>query len=156
MKASITPTEKKEELLQNLKKRLEKAENDGEQIKVEVEEREELERIPGVDTYTVEGEEGEGLKGTPVHREAYIKIHSKEDLVEAFLATVSGYSLLVTECSREWELKLLKRFNPSIKEVSEPSEVFQVDEAVNLEDYSQVEFDYSEEEKEMVYDKIVS
>lgn len=155
MKVEVTPASDPEKLVENLRERFEEVKM-GEKIAVETEEPEKLGRIPGIKSYKVRGEEREGLGGQPVDEKAYAKIKTKRDLAEAFLATVSGYDLVVVECSREWDLKLLKRYNPSIREVSEPSDIFEIDKALNLEGFEGLGIEIDDEEVELVYSKVVS
>lgn len=157
MEAQITPTEKPEKLLTNIRPRVKNAElQQGGKIKVEIESPEQLEKVPGIKEYKVDGERLKGLGGSPIDQEAYAKIHSKEDVAKAFLATASGYNLVITGCSRDWDLKMLRKFNPSIKEVSEPDEVFGIDQALNLEDFEDIGIEIEEDEVDIVYRQVVS
>jgi len=155
MKAEIKPTEKIEKLEENLKPRVKSIEKKSGKLHIQASELDFLERVPGIKEYSINGEQWKGMGGSPVDEKAYTRIHSKEDVVKAFLATASGYDLLVVECSREWDLKLLRRFNPSIKEVSEPSEVFKVEKSVNLDGYEKIEFDLKQEDIDPIYRKVV-
>ena len=157
MEAKITPTEKPEKLLENLRPRVKNAElQQGVKIKAEIESPEKLEKVPGIKEYMVDGERFKGLKGSPIDQEAYAKINSREDVAKAFLATASGYNLVITGCSRDWDLKMLRKFNPSIKEVSEPDEVFGIDQALNLEDFEDIGIEIEEDEIDIVYRQVVS
>lgn len=153
MKVKITPTEKIEVLRDNLEKRVDSAEIVDDQIKAEVDDPEVFERVPGIDTYTVEDEEHEGLKGRPVQEQAYARIESKEDLAKALLATINGYNLVVLETDMEWDLRLLKRFNPDIKEVKsgEPVEELDIEKSVNVDGLEDIGVDLDDEEVDTVY-----
>lgn len=156
MRATVTPTEKPEKLLENLRPRVKSAERKGEKINVEVEEKKTLERVPGIKSFETDEGKFEGLGGKPVNQKAYAKINSKRDLAEAFLATVAGYDLVITECSREWDLKMLRLYNPSIKEVSEPSDIFEIEKSLNLEGFEDLGIEISDEDVDAVYRKVVS
>lgn len=155
MKAEIRPTEKISVLKENLRPRVEKIEQKDSKIIVEAQELEFLEKVPGIKEYILDEEERKGLGGSPINEKAYININSKEDVAKAFLATASGYDLVVTNCSREWDLKMLRRFNPSIKEVSKPDKIFGIEKAVNLDGYEDIGIELDEEDVEPVYHKVV-
>lgn len=155
MEAEIKPTEKIDVLVKNLEPRVDSIEKKSGKIHVEASDLEFLEKVPGIKEFELEGEHRKGLGGSPVEEKAYVKLHSQEDVVKAFLATASGYDLLVVECSKEWDLKLLRRYNPSIKEVSEPSEVFQVEKSVNVEGFKEIDFDLEDKDIDAVYRKVV-
>lgn len=155
MKAEIKPTEKKEVLARNLKprvKQLEEREND---IRVEDSDLEFLEKVPGIKEYKLDGEKRKGLGGSPVDEKAYIKIESKRDVAEAFLATASGLDLVVVKNEREWDLKMLRKYNPSIKEVSETNEVLGIDKAVNMEGFEDAGIKLEDEDIDPVYQQVV-
>jgi hypothetical protein len=123
MKVDVEATGDRDQLAENLEKRVESVEKTQKGLSVETTEPEILGRTPGVASYTVEGEEKEGIHGEPVDEQAYIRIESREDVVKAFLATVDGYNLVVLNTEREWDLKRLKRFNPDIKHLKSDSPV---------------------------------
>lgn len=155
MKVEIKPTEKPEKMVENLEKRAETAEIQEDRVVAEVDNPGLIERIPGVEKYWVDGEEIEGLKGRPVQEQVYARIESKEDLVKAFLATVDGYDLRILSSGDEWDLRMLKRYNPDIKELEfdEPKEVLGIEKALfPHEDLEEVEIDVDEEEIQMVYE----
>lgn len=156
MKVEITPTEKPEKLLKNIRPRVKNAELKKTKIQAEIEDEEELEKIPGIKEYVIDGEVSEGLGGKPVDEKAYIKLNSMEDVAKGFLATASGYDLIVVECNREWDLRLLRKYNPSIKEVSEPNEVFEVSKSVNVEGFEDIGIEIEEEDVEMIYKQVVT
>ena len=156
MEARITPTENIEKLLINIRPRVKKAELEGGKINAEIDNPEQLEKIPGIKEYEIEGEYFKGLGGSPIDQEAYAEIHTKEDVAKAFLATASGYNLVITGCSRDWDLKMLRKFNPSIKEVSEPDEVFEIDQALNLDGFEDIGISIEEDEIDIVYRQVVS
>lgn len=156
MEALITPTEKPEKLLENLRPRVKHAELLKNKVRAEIENPEQLEKVPGIKEFEINSEHSKGLGGSPIDQKAYAQIHTKEDVAKAFLATASGYNLVITDCSREWDLKLLRKFNPSIKEVSEPSEIFEIDQALNLEEYKDIGIKIDEDEVDIVYRQVVS
>jgi len=155
MKAELTPTEKIETLKTNLKPRVKTVKKDSGKLIVEAEDLEFLEKVPGIKHYTVnDGSRQKGLGGTPIDEKAYINLETREDIAKAFLATASGYNLVVIENKREWDLKLLKQYNPSIKEVSKTSEIFDITKSVNVEGYEDVEIDIDDEEVDIIYRQI--
>lgn len=156
MKAEITPTEKPEKLLKNIRPRVKNAEMKKSKIIAEIEDEKELEKIPGIKEYSIDGKTKDGLGGSPIDEKAYIKLNSMEDVAKGFLATASGYDLIVVECNRDWDLRLLRKYNPSIKEVSEPDEVFQVTKSVNVEGFEDIGIEIDEEDVEMVYKQVVT
>lgn len=154
MEVEIKPTENIQALKKNLKPRVENIKEENGLLIVETSSTDFLEKIPGIKEYTVKGETHKALGGSPVDEEAYIKIHSKEDVAKAFLATASGYNLVVIDSSREWDLKLLRKYNPSIKEVSEPSDVFGIEKSVNVEGFEKVDIDIDEDEVDAIYHQV--
>lgn len=160
MKAEIKPTEKIDQLRENLEKRVEKAEIKGEKIEVEVENIEKLRRIPGIDSFRVGEEEHEGMKGHPIDEMAYIRLENREDAVRAFLATVQGWNLVALETDRKWDLKQLRKYNPDIKKLksSEPVEELGIEKTVSdIEELEKVEIEMpDEEEKEIIYREMLT
>lgn len=133
MNIQITPTEKPGQVKDNLKKRAEEIEvTESGKVIVEIEKEETVAKTPGIDTYTVEEEEKEGLKGRPVQEKAYAELESKEDAVKALLATINGYNLIVLNSGRDWDLRQLRKYNPSIIELKndEPKEELGVEKAL--------------------------
>lgn len=159
MEIKVKPTEKIQLLKQQLEKRKGKAEIQGEQIIVEAENTEFLEKIPGIEEYTAQGETTEGLKGRPLQEQAYIRIEDKKDAVKAFLATMDGYRLVVLNSEREWDLRKLREYNPGIKQLKtdEPKEVLGIEQAVgDVEGLEEVEIEVSDEEVELVYREMLA
>ena len=159
MEIKVKPTEKIQLLKQQLEKRKGNAEIQGEQIIVEAENTEFLEKIPGIEEYTAEGETTEGLKGRPLQEQAYIRIEDKKDAVKAFLATMDGYRLVVLNSEREWDLRKLREYNPGIKQLKtdEPKEVLGIEKAVgDVEGLEEVEIEVSDEEVELVYREMLA
>jgi hypothetical protein len=114
MKAKIKPTEKPGKLLKYLKPRLQKVEKKQDNtIHAEIQAETYLTKVPGIETFKINGETKEGLGGKPIHKEAFTKIETKKDAVKAFLATVEGYRLYVST-ERDWDLKILRKYNPGI------------------------------------------
>ncbi len=158
MKVKIKPTQDPEQLRENLSTHLNQVQIvDGEiEAAVEDEESEKkiglIDRTPGVESYTVDGETFEGLKGRPVQEKMYARLEDDEAVAEALLATIEGYDLIVLEGGLDWELKLLRRFNPDIKQLSTGrSDVFDVEKSLLDEGPEEkVEYDLSEEEVEML------
>ena len=159
MEIKVNPTEKIQLLKQQLEKRKGNAEIQGEQIMVEAENTEFLEKIPGIEEYTAHGETTECLKGRPLQEQAYIRIEDKKDAVKAFLATMDGYRLVVLNSEREWDLRKLREYNPGIKQLSsdEPKEVLGIEHAVgDVEGLEEVEIEVSDEEVELVYREMLA
>jgi hypothetical protein len=159
MEIKVKPTEKIQLLKQQLEKRKGNAEIQGEQIIVEAENTEFLEKIPGIEEYTAQGETTEGLKGRPLQEQAYIRIEDKKDAVKAFLATMDGYRLVVLNSEREWDLRKLREYNPGIKQLKtdEPKEVLGIEQAVgDVEGLEEVEIEVSDEEVELVYREMLA
>lgn len=150
MKARIKPTEKPLKLVEYLKPRLEKVKNQGrEEIVVETEDTEKLGRIPGIDKYTVKGEEKEGIGGIPIHREAFTTVENRLDAAKAFLATLKGYTLYIST-ERNWDLRMLKKYNSEIvqteRKVAKELGIKSLDE----------NFDLTEEELAAVYTEFLT
>jgi hypothetical protein len=136
VKAAVKPTEKPGELLEYLEPRVEEVERkENDEIEVEIEKPEKLSRIPGIESYRVDGEKKEGLGGKPIHREAFFSIEDREDAARAFLATVDGCTLYVST-EREWDLRVLRKYNSEIvqaeKEVADELNVDELDEDFDL------------------------
>lgn len=153
MKVEVEATEKPGKLAENLRQRGLNVE-EGEKIVVETGDTGILERTPGVESYTVEGERIEGLKGRPVQEQAYARIETREDVAKALLATINGYDLRVLDTERTWDLKLLKRFNPDIKELKfdTPKEELGIEKSVSgLEGTESLDIELEDGEVETVY-----
>lgn len=159
MEIKVKPTEKIQLLKEELENRKGNAEIQGENVVVEAETTEFLEKIPGVEEYTAEGETTEGLKGRPLQEQAYIRIEDREDAVKALLATMDGYDLVVLNSDREWDLRKLREYNPGIKQLKtdEPKEVLGIEKAVGgIEGLEEVDIEVSEEEVELVYREMLT
>ncbi len=157
MKAEVKPVSKPETLKENLEKRVETVETDNSSLVVELEKPELLERTPGVESFTVNGETREGLGGKPVDEEAYIRIDSREDAVKAFLATVKGYDLRVLNSGRDWDLRQLRRYNPDIKHLKfdEPKEVLGIEKSVNVPGMEKISIELPED-SELIYREMLT
>jgi hypothetical protein len=149
MKAEIKPTEEKKELAEYLRPRVESLKVEEESLVAEIDKPEKLSSIPGIESFTVEGEEKEGLGGKPIHREAFYEINSREDAARAFLATVEGYTLYVST-EREWDLRKLREYNSEIVRAGED-----VAEELGIEDLDE-DFDVSREELLGIYDEFLT
>ena len=157
MKVKITPTEQKEQLAENLERRVKNVEVKEKSIKVETDEPEKLGKVPGIESFSFEGETYEGLQGKPVEKEAYAKIESREDAVKALLATIEGYDLRVIDTDREWDLRRLREFNPDIKQLNKPSESLNVKYTISeLEIAKKVDIETPEEEIEKIYRELLT
>lgn len=161
MKAEITPTENIEQLRENLEKRVEKAEINGDRIEIETEDHEVLDRVPGIESYIVgAGEKRKGLKGKPVDELAYARLESREDAVRAFLATVQGWNLVILETDRKWDLKQLRKYNPDIKKLKaeEPVEELGIEKSISdIEGTEKIEIEMPDrEEKELIYREMLT
>lgn len=156
MNVEITPTEDPEQLRENLEKQVQKVEREGEKLIATVEGKAEpkLERTPGIKEYETDERVKEGLKGKPVKEQAYARLESRRDLARAVVATIDGYDLRILGTENRWDLKVLRSFNPDIKELKmdEPSEELGIEKTLESgeEDLEQVEIDLDEEEVAMV------
>jgi hypothetical protein len=155
MKIEIKPTQDPEKLRENLEKRVESVETteEGLEINLEEEKLEILDRTPGVDHYTVEGEKVEGLKGRPVQEKATAELETREDLARAALATIRGYDLIILQSGDQWSLKLLRRLNPGIVELKqdEAPEFLEIEKTLRNEGSGEeIEMDLNQEEVEKV------
>lgn len=154
MKIKVKPTEKIEALKEDIENRKGNAEIQDEKIIVEAEETEFLEKTPGIEEYTVDGETTEGLKGRPLQEQAYIRIEDKRDAVKAFLATMDGYNLVVLNSGREWDIRKLKEYNSGIKhlKVDNPRDYLGVEKSIGeMEGLESVEMELTDKEVELVY-----
>lgn len=160
MKVEIKPTEKKEQLKENLEKRVEDIRVEEEKLVAETEDPGKIERTPGVESFETEGEKHPGLKGRPVQEEAYAKLENREDAVKALLATVQGYNLMILETDRNWDLKQLKKYNPDIKELKSDDLVEQlgIEKAItDIKGAEKVEIEMPDEEKkEIIYREMLT
>ncbi|WP_414837438.1 hypothetical protein ACK3SF_04155 [Candidatus Nanosalina sp. VS9-1] len=154
MNIEIKPTQDTEQLSENLEERVQSSEVKDGKVVIEIDEENRglMERTPGIEEYTVDGETFEGLKGRPVQEKAYARLEDKRDVAEALLATMEGYDLVVLDTALDWELKLLRRFNPDIKHLtSGRSEIFDVEKTLEDEDdREKIEYDISDEEVEVL------
>lgn len=159
MEIHVKPTEKIQLLKEEIRRRKGNAQIKEDEIVVEAENTEFLEKIPGVKEYTAEGQTEEGLKGRPIQEKACIRIEDREDAVKAFLATMDGYDLVVLNSGREWDLRKLKEYNPDIKHLKqdEPPEFLEVEKAVgDIEGLEKIGIEVSEEEIELVYREMLT
>lgn len=159
MEIKVKPTEKIELLKEQLEHRKGNAEIREDEVIVKAEDTSFLEKIPGVEEYTADGETTEGLKGRPIQEQAYIRIESREDAVKALLATMDGYDLVVLNSGREWDLRKLKEYNPDIKHLKtdEPQEFLEIDQAVGeVEGLEKVGIEVSDEEVDLVYREMLT
>ncbi len=159
MKAEIKPTEKPEQLKENIEKRVESVEISDGKLTVELEDPDMLGRTPGIESYRVNGEEHEGLHGRPVQEQAYARLESREDAVKALLATIDGYDLRVLDTERIWDLKQLKRYNPDIKHLrfDEPKEALNIEKAVgDIGGQERIEIEIEDEDAELVYREMLT
>ena len=157
MQVKVKPTQDLKQLSENLQKRVKEVKIEDEALRVEISEEklDLLERTPGVESFTADGQKIEGLKGRPVQERAYTCIESKRDLAEAVAATIQGYDLVVLNTERDWDLKALRKFNPDLKHLKqdEPVDMLDIDLTLQREDESReyVGPDLSDEEVEVVY-----
>jgi len=159
MKIEIKPTEKIQLMKEQLEKRKGNAQIQGEKVVIEAENTEFLEKTPGIEEYTVEGETKEGLKGRPLQEQAYIRIEDREDAVKALLATMDGYDLVVLNSDRKWDLRKLREYNPGIKQLKtdEPKEFLDIEQAIgDIKGLKQVEIEVSDEELDLVYREMLA
>lgn len=159
MKIEIIPTKEIDRLAENLEKRVKELDTVDGKIIVEIDDPEMLSRTPGVESYSVNGEEKKGLGGEPVSEQAYARLESREDAVKAFLATVMGYDLRVLNTSREWDYRNLKRYNPDIKHLKfpDPRKELEIDKALfDAEKAEKVEINLKEVEVEKIYREMLT
>lgn len=159
MEIKVKPTEKIQLLKEQIDNRKGNAEIEDGKVIVEAESTDFLEKIPGVEEYTAEGETTEGLKGRPIQEKAYIRIEDREDAVKAFLATMDGYDLVVLNSERGWDVRTLKRYNPDIKELKsdEPVDLLDIEKGIgSFEEVEEVEIDVSQEDVDFVYREMLS
>ncbi|MFB6202965.1 MAG: hypothetical protein ABEK01_00580 [Candidatus Nanohaloarchaea archaeon] len=154
MEVRVKPAGSVDILEENLEKRVESVEREGEVLVVETEDPSIFDRVPGVEYYEIENERTEGLKGRPVQEPVYARLESREDVARALLATINGYDLRVLNTDREWDLKLLKRFNPDIKHLKfdEPRDSLGIEKSLDERDGMEtVDVDVEERDLEKVY-----
>lgn len=160
MKAEIKPTQNPERLKQNLEKRVEEAEIKNGKLVIELEKTGVLSRTPGIESYTVNGEEREGLKGRPVETPAYARIESERDAVKALLATIQGYDLRILNSGRDWDLRQLKKYNPDIKHLKfdRPKEFLEIDRAISgVEGVETIEIEMPDEDDvKLIYQEMLT
>lgn len=161
MKAKISPTEDIDRLQENLEKRVKEVEKESNKLIAEIEGAELLERVPGIESFEVDGEEREGLGGKPVKEEAYARIETKQDVVKAFLATLEGYDLRVLNTERNWDLRNLRQYNPDIKHLKFDSsrEFLEIEKTVSdVENAEKVDIEMpeTEEEVEVIYREMLT
>lgn len=149
MKVEVKPSSQTEKLAEYLRPRVESLEIDESSIEVETDSPEKLTQIPGIESFTVDGEEKEGLGGKPIHREAFFEINSREDAAKAFLATVDGYTLYVST-EREWDLRKLREYNSEIVRAGEG-----VAEELGIEALDE-DFNLTREELLAIYDEFLT
>ena len=157
MKAEIKPAKDPEKLLHNISKRVKSADLEDGKIIVEISEEklDMIERTPGVESFEAKGETISGLKGRPIQEDAYAKLETREDFAKAVLATIQGYNLKVLETEREWDMRLLRRFNPDIKQLKHdtPPGILDIDKTLDSSDDKRedVSPEVSDEDIEMIY-----
>lgn len=163
MKAKITPTENISQLKDNLEKQAEKVERKQDTLEVEIDEPEKLERVPGIKKIKLKGdteEERKGLKGKPVDELAYARLESWKDTVQAFLATVQGWNLVVLETDRKWDLRNLRKYNPDIKKLKsqEPVEELELNKSIaDIEGMEKIDVETPDENKQrLIYREMLT
>jgi len=66
------------------------------------------------------------------------------------VATIDGYDLRILHTGKDWDLRILRRFNPDVKhlKMDEPSEVLGIEKTLDEEDGERevIEMELSEEE----------
>lgn len=152
MKAEIKPTGKIDRLKENLERRVESIKKKDGKLLVELEKPELLERTPGIESFQIDGEETEGLEGSPVEEQVYAKIESKRDAVKALLATIKGYDLRILNTSNDWDLRQLKKYNPDIKHLKFdfPKEFLDIEKSISdVEGKEKIEIEMPETEEEV-------
>lgn len=155
MEATVQPTQDLKVLRENLEARELETTVKNDQIIVEASKEKlvkVLDNTPGIEKYSINGEKFEGLKGRPVQEKTYAKLETDKDVAEAFIATVEGHDLIILEGGVDWHLKLLKKFNPDIRQLSSGrSDIFDVEKSLLDEgNEERIEYDLSEEEVEKI------
>ena len=167
IQTKIRPTQDTEKLKQNIETRLQtkvKTKNGEIHLKIPKKQVKTLSRIPGIEKYqTQEQQEWKpGLKGKPIQKQAYAKIQDKKDLVKALIATQEGYNLVLlnTPTDLKWDIRFLKKYNPSIKEIKEnqPIEKLRIEKTITpLPDKKLVEIEMpSDQEIEKIYQEMLT
>lgn len=161
MNIKISPTQDIKVLKETLDSRFKKAVVSENSIELEIKEEKlgQLERTPGVDYFKKEDQKVEGLGGKPVKKKAYARLESEKDAVKAFLATLKGYSLVIFDTDREWDLRNLRRYNPDIIQLknSEPVESLEINYCVGkVEGCKEVEINIEEEKVSEIYSKMLT
>lgn len=116
IKVTIKPTQDEEVMKKNLEKRGYEP-NENLEIQITRDNLNKIERMPGIDKIITPEEQIEGLKGRPTQEKAYAKLNTKEQVVKAFLATINGYNLVIINPDRDWDYKILKKYNPQIRRI---------------------------------------
>lgn len=160
MKVRVKPVQNISRLSENLEKRVQEIQKSGNIIEAEVEDVETLSRVPGIESYIIEGVEKQGLGGQPVEEKAYARLKSKEDAVKALLATIEGYNLVIMETERDWDLRQLRKYNPEIIHLKhqEPKEELEIEKTISrLEGVKQIDINMPETEKiELIYREMLT
>ena len=167
IQTKIKPTQDTEKLKQNIETRLKtqtKVEKEEMHLEIPKKQIKTLSRIPGVEKYQTEEQENwePGLKGKPVQKQAYAKIKDKKDLVKALIATQEGYNLILLNTPTEfkWDIRFLKKYNPSIKEIKEdqPIEQLKIEKTITpLPGKKLVEIEMpSDQEIEKIYQEMLT
>lgn len=150
MKVEIKPTENAERLVENLKKRSESVKLENGTVEIQTEDTDWLQKVPGIESFKVNGEKKEGIGGRPVEKQVYAKLESREDAVRCLLATIEGYDLRVLDTERIWDLRQLKKYNPDIKHLKfdEPKKSLGIKSAIfDSDDLEKVEIEMPDEEE---------
>lgn len=155
MKYTIKPTQDPEKLKENIEKRLQentKLENGQIKLELDTSQEQKLQKIPGIQKYRKTNEEQwqTGLKGKPIQKKAFAKLENQEDAVKALIATQEGYNLTILQTENQWDLKHLKKYNPSIKQLKhkKPPEKLPIQKTITkLENKQKVHIEMPEPEK---------
>lgn len=163
----IQPTEDIEKLQENIETRLQKETKIENQriiiLDLPENQQKKLNKIPGIQKYrkTNEEEWQPGLKGKPIQEQAYAKLENKRDAVKALIATQEGYNLVILRTDKDWDLRQLKKYNPSIKQLKhkKPPKQLDIQKTITpLEDKEKVEIEMPNEEQEIeiIYQKMLT
>lgn len=141
--ARVKASEDPKKLAENLGRRFDSSELEGPEIEVELEDPEKLAEVPGVAEFRYGDERKDGLGGKPTSKLAAAKLESRRDAVNCFLAILKGFSLVVIDSDREWDLRQLRRYDPDLKRVSGENveEFLEVENSVNVEGFEQLEYE---------------
>lgn len=136
MNVTVTPTQQKSKLAQNLREEFQEVKVENSVIELKTEDPYKVAKRPGVEKVETDDQTIEGVKGKPLEQTALCSLDTRKDAVRALIATIDGYRLVIKETERQWDLKNLRKYNPGIKELkgSVDEEILGVDKSLDPED----------------------